>query len=241
MPRASPGTRNATENASISGPLPNTAAIATSRTSPSTRLATVDRLTVRNPAERLPAGSGFLSDDGLEPGAVDIKLSKDIDHPVRRQAPVDGPIDDLEVLVPRVHAVEHSIDQAVAAGDQRIDLAERLVVEFGPAFSSAEMFDPSVAAIGSPVFAVPVANGLVAQVASVFLAFDPLMALRLALRFVVNAGTTSRQYRLRAHHPPPAVAVVCGDRQFKYVKRFGPGTLLPDGFPSNGVECRSGL
>src|SRR5262249_14934507 len=123
----------------------------TSRTSPSTRLATVDRLTVRNPAETLPVASDFLSDDGLEAGAVDIKLSKNIDHAMRRQAPVDGPIDDLEVLASGVHPVEHTVHETIAASDQRVDFAEGLIVEFGPTLAAAQVFDASVAAVGSPV------------------------------------------------------------------------------------------
>ena len=39
---------------------------------------------------------------------------------------------------------------------------------------------------------------------------------RFASRFVVNTGSTARQHSLRAHHPPPAVAVVCGDRQSNF-------------------------
>src|SRR5580704_8483529 len=204
MPRARLGTRNATEKASINGPLPKAAAMPTSRIRPSTRLRKVRMLTVRSP-EVIPPDrpppciappesprSDDLSHEGLESGAIDVKSGKDFDHAIRGQSPIDRPIDDVEVLVAGINAVENAIDQNILGRDHRVDLARRFVVELGPAAPAAKMFQPPVAAIAAPVLAEPVANGLVAQVASVFLALDPFMTLCFAERFVVNAGSLTR-------------------------------------------------
>src|SRR5207237_1128014 len=127
-----------------------------------------------DPHERDIVAGGAAEPAGQAGGVVEG--FQDLDHSGRRDAPLDGPADDVEVLPPGRQAVEYPVQQECVVGEPPGQQAEVAAVQLDPELVAPEVLQPAGTQEATPVQPRPAAEGRLAQVEAGPLALDPLVA-----------------------------------------------------------------
>jgi hypothetical protein len=110
-----------------------------------------------------------------EPEAIQVESEEDSLDEFRRDAVVDCPTDDVQVLFAGLELIEDRVEEVFAIVELALKKSEVAVFEFDPEALALKVFDPSRSQITRPVLFHPLADTAFTQVVAGFLALDPFV------------------------------------------------------------------
>src|SRR5262249_32277508 len=123
-----------------------------------------------------------------QPAAVDVEGFEDLADGRHRDAPVQRPLDDVEVFLAGLEAVEDAVEQEGVVVEAAEEETEVAAVEFDPEAGSLEVFQPAGPQVAPPVVLHPTADGRLTQVATGLLTLDPFVTLGFLHAVEINAA-----------------------------------------------------
>ena len=111
----------------------------------------------RRDRSRREGGSGLAKavlKQAFDPAAVDVERLEDLEDLVHGQVVVDGPVQDVEVLLRRLSGDEDLVDEGGVV-EGALEEAEIVVIELDPEGSALEVLEPAFAEEAVPVVADP--------------------------------------------------------------------------------------
>jgi hypothetical protein len=137
-------------------------------------------------------GGSVSSRPGIEAvrkaAAVDVERLKDVKDGLYVDAPVEGPLDDIEVFLTGFEAIENSIQEEGVIVELSFEEAEIASVQLNPKASALKVFEPTRSEVAAPMLFHPKPDRAFAEVVPGLFAFDPFEAQGLLLALGVDAA-----------------------------------------------------
>src|SRR5258708_3053434 len=132
-----------------------------------------------------------------EAAAVDVEVEENIENGISRNAGIDGPEENVEILFARFEAVENAVEQCRVIDKTFFEKSEVAAVKLDPKALALEVLQPASPQIAPPMLLHPDADRRLSQIAAGLFAFDPLVAKGFLLALDVDATFFHRP------HPQP--------------------------------------
>jgi len=127
-----------------------------------------------------------------QPSAIHVQGFEDFVNGFGRDSSANGPEDNVQVFLAGLELIEDVVEECVLFDELALQQTEVTLIEFHPEDLPLQMFDPPCPEITRPVPFHPVSDTLFAQVATRFLALNPLMAIFVLAAIVMNAPRANR-------------------------------------------------
>ena len=119
--------------------------------------------------------------------AVDIESFENFADRGERDAPVQGPQEDIEVFLSGFETIEDAVEKEGLILEAALQEAEVAAVELDPEAGALQVLQPAGSQIAPPVVLHPAANGRLSQIAAGLFTFEPLIKLGFFFAFAVDA------------------------------------------------------
>ena len=139
----------------------------------------------------------------MNAGVVHVDLHQALVDVFHVLLATQAPVDNVEILAAGPVLLDDLFSQIIEQVQKTVQTAKRRDLKLRPLALAHQVLDMPVSQEGPPVTAVPVAKGGVAQVALVFLAFNPLMPSRLVIGRFNQAQRLCRRQTCLCHAAGP--------------------------------------